>query len=173
MALIYNSRDNLTRSCMLTLFFSFPYSHLNYCISTRYTTNFCLLDSSQRCCKKILRIIFFRDSCSNCDDIYKKFENLKIMNIHKLEVDCFVYKFFHNKLPQCFADSFKLNSAVHQRQTRKCNDIHVPLMKKVICGQSILHNGPKIWNDIPVEIRSSHNLTNFRSKLKKYLISKY
>ena len=76
-------------------------------------------------------------------------------------------------LPQCFAESFRLNSAVHQRQTRKCNDIHVSLMKKVICRQSILHNGAKTWNDIPVEIRFSHNLTSFRSKLKKYLISKY
>ena len=80
-----------------------------------------------------------------------------MLDIHKLEVSCFVYKFFHNMLPQCFAESFKLNSAVHQRQTRKCNDIHVPLMKKVICRQSILHNGAKTWNVIPVEIRSSHN----------------
>ena len=76
-------------------------------------------------------------------------------------------------LRQCFAESFKLNSAVHQRQIRKCNDIHVPLMKKVICCQSILHNGAKTWNDIPVKIRSSRNLTSFRSKLKKYLIYKY
>ena len=59
LALIYNSRDNSTRSCMLTLFFSFAYSHLNYCISTWCTTNFCLLDSLQRCCNKILQIIFF------------------------------------------------------------------------------------------------------------------
>ena len=45
LALIYKSRHNLTRSCMPTLFFSFAYSHLNYCISTWCTTNFCLLDS--------------------------------------------------------------------------------------------------------------------------------
>ena len=173
LALIYKSRDNLTRSCMLTLFFSFAYSHLNYCISTRCTTNFCLLDSLQRCCNKILRIIFFRDSRSNCDAIYKKFQILKILGIDKLEIGFFVYKFFHNTPPKCFAKSFKLNSAVHQRQTRKCNDIYVPLMKKVICRQSILHNDAKTWNDIPVEIRSSHNLTSFPSKLKEYLISTY
>ena len=76
-------------------------------------------------------------------------------------------------LPQCFTESFKLNSAVHQRQTRKYNDVYVILMKKVICCQSILYNGAKMWNDIPVEIRSSHNLTRCWSKLKKYLISKY
>ena len=81
---------------------------------------------------------------SNCDDIHKKFEIFKILDIHKLEVGCFVYKFFHNMLPQCFAESFKLNSVAHQRQTRKCNNIHLPsLMKKVICRQSILHNGAK------------------------------
>ena len=97
---------------------------------------------------------------SNCDDIYKKVKTLKILDIYELEAGCFIYKFFHNLLPQCFTESFELNSVVHQRQIRKCNNIHVPLIKKVI------------RNDIPVEIRS-YNLTSFCSKLKKYLISKY
>ena len=48
-----------------------------------------------------------------------------------------------------------------------------PFMKKVVGHQSILYNGAKIWNDIPVEICCFHNSTSFRSKLKKYLISKY
>ena len=54
---------------MLTIFFSFAYGHLNYFISAWCRTNFWLLDSLQRCCNKILRIIFFRDSRSNCDHI--------------------------------------------------------------------------------------------------------
>ena len=95
LALLYKSRDNLTRSCMLTLFFSFASSHLHHCIFTWCTTNFCLLYSLQRCCNKILRIIFFRNSRSNCDDMYKKFESLKILDTYELEVGCFVYKFFH------------------------------------------------------------------------------
>ena len=60
----------------------------------------------------------------------------------------------------------KLNSAMHQSQTRKFDDIHVPFMKIVICRQSIHYNDAKIWNDIPVEIRHSHNLTSFRTKQK-------
>ena len=88
--------------------------------------------------------MFFRDSRSNCDDIYKKFKILKTLDIHKLELGCFVYKFFHKMLALCFTESFMLNSAEHQRQTRKCNDIHVQFIKKVICRQSILYNGAKI-----------------------------
>ena len=108
-------------------------------------------------------VIFFCDSRPNCDDIHKKLEILETLDIHKLKVGCFVYKFFHNMIPQCLTESFKANFAVHQRQTRKCNDIHVPFMKQVICRQSIVYNDAKIWNDIPVEIRHSHNLTSFRS----------
>ena len=146
---------------MLSLFFSFAYSHLNYCISTWCTTNFCLLDSLQRCCNIILRIRFFRGSRSNRDDIYKKFEILKILDIHKLKVG--FYTFFHNMFPQCFSESFKLNFAVHHRQTKKDNDIHVPFTINVICPQLILFNGAKIWSDIPVDIRYPHNLTIFRN----------
>ena len=71
----------------------------------------------------------------------KGFEILKTLGIHKLEVGCFVYIFFHDMLPQCFTESIKLNSTVHYGQTRKSNDIHVPFMKKVICRQSTLYNG--------------------------------
>ena len=149
LALIYKYRYNLTRSCMLTLFFSFAYGHLNYFVSAWCKTNLWLLDSLLRCCNKILRIIFFRDSRSNCDDIYKKFGNLRMLDIHKLEVGFFVYEFFHNIFPQCFTKSFKFNSAVHQHQSRKWNNIHVPFIKKVICRQSILYNGTKIWDDTP------------------------
>ena len=117
---------------MLTLFFFFAYilQPLKLLYFQWCTTNVYPLDLLLRCCNKILRIIFFRDSRSNCDDIYKKFEIFKILDIHKLEVGCFVYKFFHKMLTQCFTESFKLNSAVHQRQTRKRNDIHVPFIKK-------------------------------------------
>ena len=34
LAIVYKSRYYLTRSCLLTLFYSFAYTHLNYCITT-------------------------------------------------------------------------------------------------------------------------------------------
>ena len=71
-----------------------------------------------------LRIRFFCDSSrSNCTDEYKKFENLKTLDTCKLEVRCFVHKFFNNMLPQCFTKSFKLNSALHPRKPESFNDI--------------------------------------------------
>ena len=85
------------------------------------------------------------------DTLYKKFRNLKILDIHKLEVGFFVFEFFHNMFPQCYTESFKLYSVVHQHQSRKWNNIHVPFMKKVICRQLILYNGTKVWDDTPLK----------------------
>ena len=33
---------------------------------------------------------------------------------------------------------------------------------------SIHHSGVRIWNSLPVDIRESHSLTNFKKKLKNY-----
>ena len=107
LAIVYKSRYYLTRSCLLALFYSFTYTHLNYCITTWCNNNLEFLENLQNCCNKILKLIYFRNYKSNCD-IYKKHQILKIQNMFKAEVCCFVYKFFHSKLPSCFEGSFRL-----------------------------------------------------------------
>ena len=71
------------RSCLLTLFYSFAYSCLNYCITTWCNNNLAFWKVLPWCCNKILRLIFFRNYIlvSNCYDIYKKHECLKIQDM--------------------------------------------------------------------------------------------
>ena len=123
LAIVYKSRYYLTCTCLLTLFYSFAYTHLNYCITTQSNNNLAFLENLQKCCNKILRLIYFRNYKSNCNDIYKKHQILKTQDMFKAEVGSFVYKFFYNKLPNCFKGSFSLNSSVHCRSLRRSYDI--------------------------------------------------
>ena len=94
LAIVYKSRYYLTHFCLLTVFYSFAYIHLNYCITTWCDNNLAFLENLQKCCNKVLWLIYFRNYKCNCDDIYKQHQILKIQDMFKAEVCCFVYKFF-------------------------------------------------------------------------------
>ena len=99
--------------------------------------------------------------------IFIKASNFENSRYVKAEVCCFVYKFFHNKLPNCFEGSFTLNSSVHCRSPRRADNIRLPLVKKSICHQSILFTGSKHWNEIPRDIKNCRSLHSFKINLKK------
>ena len=51
LAIVYKSRYYLTSSCLLALFYSFAYTHLNYCITTWRNNNLAFLENLQNYCQ--------------------------------------------------------------------------------------------------------------------------
>ena len=115
LAIVYKSTYYLTRSCLLTPFYSFAFGILNHCITTWCNKKLAFLENLQRCCSKILGLIYFKNYKSHCTDNLKKHEILKIHDLLKTEVCCVDNKFFHNKLSSCFEGWFRLNSLVNSR----------------------------------------------------------
>ena len=159
LGIIYKARDCLNINCLLSIFHSLASTHLNYCITTWSNTHFSKITEIQRICNRILRLILHHYRRDNIDDIYKKYAILKVNDKFKFEIWCFVYKFHHRLLPDCFNNFFQCNSEVYSRQTRQSNNLHLPQFKKSICKQSIKFVGVKLWNEIPNEIKQSKNLT--------------
>ena len=50
-----------------------------------------------------------------------------------------------------------------------CPSIH---KSKVHFNNSFSYDAPKLWNDLPYDIRSAPNLSSFKSRLKTYLFQK-
>ena len=50
-----------------------------------------------------------------------------------------------------------------------CASIH---KSKVHFNNSFSYDAPKLWNDLPYDIRSAPNLSSFKSRLKTYLFQK-
>ena len=72
LGVIYRARDHLNTQCLLSIVHFLALSHINYCISTWCTSNAILVSSLQSLCKKILRVIFYRNNRANIDNLYKK-----------------------------------------------------------------------------------------------------
>ena len=112
LGIIYKAHDCLNTSCLLSIFHSFASTHLNYCITTWCKTNFSKITEIQRLCNRILWLIFHRHQRDNTD-ICKKYAILKVSDKFKFEICCFVYKFHHRLLPDCFNNFFQRKSEVY------------------------------------------------------------
>ena len=91
-----------------------------------------------------------------------------------------VYKYLTNGQPKYFAPYLSLyKSAVNTRHSNPkrlflqvpyyCASIH---KSKVHFNNSFSYDAPKLWNDLPHDIRSAPNLFCFKSRLKTYLFQK-
>ena len=76
----------------------------------------------------------------------------------------FVYKYIHNLLPTLFYQDnyFSILPETHNHDTRLANKIFIPFTKLNVRLFTIKYFGPRIWNDIPVNITSLLNINVFK-----------
>ena len=91
-----------------------------------------------------------------------------------------VYKYLTTGQPKYFAPYLPLyKSAVNTRRSNPknlfllvpsyCPSIH---KSKVHFNNSFSYDAPKLWNDLPYDIRSAPNLSSFKSRVKTFLFQK-
>ena len=92
---------------------------------------------------------------------------MNIEDLYNYFVGLFVYKSLHNLLPQSFCDLFSRN--YNARNSVNLRSIY---RKKKICLSSIRSTGPKIWNSLPLNVKSTRSIFSFKKHFKKYLKDK-
>ena len=108
--------------------------------------------------------------------IFGRLELLQLQDIHELQVASFVYDCINDFAPTYFDNFFTLLKTKHQIGTRQAMKGNIFLERRNTDQygiRSIQFSGVKIWNSIPVKIRSSASRVSFRAEMKKYYISLY
>ena len=91
-----------------------------------------------------------------------------------------VYKFLHSGSPSYFKPSLSFSSCPYStrhshpdRQYLTVPPFHSSVFKSAKhFGHSFAFDAPKIWNDLPQDVRSATSVASFRKKLKTYLFAK-
>ena len=159
---------------MRKVYFSTAYSHLRYGIITWGNSAAKYVNKIQVQQNYIVKIItktsFFKTKLS---PVYDKLKLLKLNNIYKLEVSKLMYKFISKSLPICFNEYFVLLSKVHFYSTRFVTGDNYSLTRfnTSHSQRSIRYQEPKIWNELPVDIKSiaQKNKHVFIKKIKECL----
>ena len=84
-----------------------------------------------------------------------------------------MYMCYNKLLPASVLNYFCLNNTVHNYQTRIVNNFNIPLVRLAVAQKSIFFQGPKIWNNLPLEIRTSLSYNIFKRRFKQHLIASY
>ena len=125
------------------------------------------------CRKKVLRIHNGKQWNEHSAPLFKEMNILTLRDINTLQLACFLYKAVNNELTFSFKNYFILNKSTHDHFTRYCDNIHIVGCNSVIRSFSIRVYGPKIWNNIPLDICSAPSIHIFKKKIKLFLLNKY
>ena len=123
---------------------------------------------------KTMKIMNFASfGAQNFKSLYKKLGFLDINEIHEFEISKFMFKYYNNFLPEKFSNYFTLNTEIHCYNTRGRNNTNFYVSRaRTNIGKKIKYEGSKVWNNIPLELKSLNKLSAFKIKYKEYILDK-
>lgn len=158
--LILRLRSTLDYDNLVKIYYAVAYPYMTYCViiwgaSTTWKRIFILQ-------KRILRLIFNVGPGTSCKQLFR------VNNI--LTFPCLlIYKtasYIFNNI-----SDYRTNGDFHNYYTRFGPMLSVPRHRTALFEKSPSYRGIKMFNALPSDIQNSQSLSNFKTKLKKYLIS--
>ncbi|MFZ2540057.1 MAG: reverse transcriptase family protein [Oscillospiraceae bacterium] len=160
--------QHLTRN----LYFTQVYPYISYCnlvwASPLKTTQLERIFKKQ---KTYCRLLTFSSYDEHSRPLFIKLSILNVYEVHKYQLLTHVYK-THNKITTNIYSQkyYNINSDIHCYNTRQKNNMHIPICRTSTRRNTIAYQGPKLWNTLPEDMRSSPSINIFQNKVKKLLM---
>ena len=120
--------------------------------------------------KKSIRIINQTEYLEHTEPLFKKSKVLTVYQVFELNCSIFMYKCLKcNMFPE-FKERIKLNSDIHDHNTRRRT---LRISKKArldICKKAFLYNGVDIWNLLDSSFKMLNSVGYFKKKLKLHIL---
>ena len=130
--------------------------------------------------KKVIRAMVSAKYNAHTDDLFNELGILKLDDVYKLNVGKFIFSYMKKELPLPIMNIYTLVGDIQTHNTRSNTKYRIQPQNRrsVIASQSILHNGPQIWNSTPMHIYVNlYNVmfahTSFTSTYKRLLLGGY
>ena len=78
-----------------------------------------------------------------------------------------IFKLFKEQVPVYLGHMFRIKNLIHNTRRSKFS-LHIPLCKTFYGQKAISYMAPKIWDKIPVKIKSGLNINTFKHAIKKW-----
>ena len=168
-------RSSLSMKTCTALVHAFVTSRLDYCNSLLSGINKELLNRLESVLRSAARLVLRKrkfDPIS--DDIRNTLHWLPVRQRIEFKLGILVFKCLHGDAPSYLVESLSLvsvNPALQTHRSASRGDLVVPRTRTVRMGpRSFCVSGPKLWNSLPLEIRThEQTLATFKAKLKSHL----
>ena len=117
--------------------------------------------------ERCLRIIY-NDKHSNFEELLVKDNSVSIHHnyIHTLAIE--IYKVANGICPEIMNDIFKLRESTHYNLRSTSQFLLHPIHSVFNGSESASYLGPKIWKEIPTDIKNKDFLIGFKKGIKKW-----
>ena len=156
---------------MKSLYSTFAYPYLTYCIHVWGKTFSTYLDPLIKTHKRIIRVITHSNYKAHTQPLFKHLGLLNLSGIYEYMVAIFMFKFRDNDLPLIFNSMFTVNSSKHDYPTRQADDYQIPNWRLETKRRSISVQGAYIWNRIPTDIKNVSSLNVFKYTFKRHVVA--
>ena len=163
----------INKATLISLYYSLIYSYITYCNEVwglGYASHRRKLFNLQ---KRAIRIICNKPKFEHTDPLFKELRILKLHDINSFLITNFMFKFYHNDLPDIFKDMFTYNSSVHSHNTRQNYLLHVPIVQSNLTLMNIRYVGVIKWNKAAKLLLHNCTIATFKKNLKRTYIDVY
>ena len=170
--LIYLSRikDSIPYSTRLLIVQALVLSIINYCSKIWGAASRFQLQKIQKLQNFAARIVM--GNVRKYDHItphLNRLEWLKIENKYIFDICVHIFKILNNQFPSWLYNIPRVGE-FNNRNTRQDNNLFVPPTRTLAGDKEIRIRGPRLWNNLPTEVKNAVNITAFKKSLKKHLI---
>lgn len=162
----------LNRATLKTLYSSLILPYLLYCVIIWGCASQLALDKLEKIQKRAIRVISGASYLAHTSSLFKAMNILKLRDLYHKEVAVFMYRFKFNILPYCCMHYVSL-AIPGKYALRVEHDFIQEFMRTIIRLNSISGVGPRLWNLLPISLRSSSSLSLFKKHLLGYYTINY
>lgn len=163
-------RKFLTRQATESLIHALISSRLDYGNSLLSGISKFLISRLQSVQNAAARVIFRQSKYDHVTPLLVELHWLPVHSRIQFKILLLVYKALHGLAPVYLRDL--LQEYVPSRSLRSSDDclLRIPRSRLVSCGdRSFSCVAPRLWNNLPIELRTSNSLSSFKSALKTFL----
>ena len=168
---ICKAKRFLSKKTLLTLYYSFIYPYLHYGISARGNTYKSYIDPLIKIQKRAIRIISSARHDAHSEPLFCELNLLPLCKIYIMNVQMFMFKYYHGLLPKVFENMFTSNTSVHEHYTRQQVKYHSPLWRLEIVRRGIRIQGARFWNYMLDKINYMCSPLTYKFHLKRFLLN--
>ena len=156
-------RSNLPLNARMNYYYAFIFPYLTYNVIFWGRTYTCHIQSIILLQKRVVRLMADANFLDHTDPLFSRLKILKFDDIFRYFMSIYMFKAIKQGRYQC----------QHTLNTRN-RGLAQPLFNRLASGErSVSVMGPKVWNNLPQNIRNIEMLSAFKNQLKNHFINQY
>ena len=168
--ILCKARKVLNEKTLITLYYSFIYPYLTYCVEVWGGASDCYISSIFKLQKRAIRILASANYRAHTKPIFDRFEILTLHKIYIYQIALFMFNYNSGMLPDIFYSIFTKNKDIHNYETRQRHKLHVQKAKITLYQRSIKYIGVNIWNYFVDKLHTNCSIYVYKHHLKMFLL---